>query len=107
MGRFLEHSRIIRFGEPGRDDTEYVIGSADMMPRNLDRRVEAMLRVPTSGCAPGSTRSSTLDFADDTLAWTLEADGTWFKVPVVRGLDAEVALQDLAIARTKARSVDT
>ena len=45
VGRYLEHSRIIRFGEPGDDDTEYVIGSADLMPRNLDRRVEAMLRV--------------------------------------------------------------
>ena len=45
VGRYLEHSRIFRFGAPGDADTEYVIGSADLMPRNLDRRVEAMLRV--------------------------------------------------------------
>src|SRR5689334_6791659 len=43
VGRYLEHSRIARFGEPGTDDCVYIIGSADLMPRNLDRRVEAML----------------------------------------------------------------
>ena len=45
VGRYLEHSRILRFGPAGEPDTEYVIGSADLMPRNLDRRVEAMLRI--------------------------------------------------------------
>ena len=40
------------------------------------------------------------------LAWSLEADGTWTKVPVVHGIDAQVALQDLAFARTKARGAD-
>jgi polyphosphate kinase len=107
VGRFLEHSRIIRFGEPGQDGTEYVIGSADMMPRNLDRRVEAMLRVADRKLRARLDEILELDFADDTLAWRLVADGTWLKVPVVRGLDAQVALQELAIARTKARSVDT
>src|SRR5258707_10053027 len=45
VGRYLEHSRIIRFGPAGDDTTEYVIGSADLMPRNLDRRGRAVLRV--------------------------------------------------------------
>jgi polyphosphate kinase len=45
-----------------------------------------------------------LVFEDDALSWRLEADGTWVKVPVVRGLDAQVAMQDLAIARTRARA---
>jgi polyphosphate kinase len=107
VGRFLEHSRIFRFGEPGRDDTEYVIGSADMMPRNLDRRVEAMLRVSGHRLRGRLDEILDLNFADDALAWSLESDGTWVKVPVVQGLDAQVALQDLAIARTKARSVDS
>jgi len=107
VGRFLEHSRIFRFGEPGRDDTEYVIGSADMMPRNLDRRVEAMLRVSGRRLRARLDEILDLNFADDTLAWSLESDGTWVKVPTVNGLDAQVALQDLAVARTKARSVDS
>jgi polyphosphate kinase len=106
VGRFLEHSRIFRFGAPGRDDTEYVIGSADMMPRNLDRRVEAMLRVSDSRLRARLDEIIELNFADDLLAWSLEADGTWSKVPVVHGIDAQVALQELVLARTKARSVD-
>jgi polyphosphate kinase len=106
VGRFLEHSRIVRFGAPGDDDTEYVIGSADMMPRNLDRRVEAMLRVTDRRLRARLDEILLLDLADDALAWTLESDGTWVKVPVVDGLDAQVALQELAVARTKARSVD-
>jgi polyphosphate kinase len=106
VGRFLEHSRIFRFGEPGRDDTEYVIGSADMMPRNLDRRVEAMLRVSDRKLRARLDEILECNFADDALAWSLESDGTWVKVPVLKGIDAQVMLQDLAIARTKARSVD-
>jgi len=107
VGRFLEHSRIFRFGEPGRDGTEYVIGSADMMPRNLDRRVEAMLRVSDRRLRARLDEILDLNFADDVLAWRLESDGTWVKVPVVRGIDAQAVLQELAVARTKARNVDS
>jgi polyphosphate kinase len=106
VGRYLEHSRIFRFGNPGDADTEYVIGSADMMPRNLDRRVEAMLRVTDARLRARLDEILDLNFADDVLAWSLETDGTWAKVQNVNGLDAQVALQELAIARTKARSVD-
>ena len=106
VGRYLEHSRIFRFGASGDDTTEYVIGSADMMPRNLDRRVEAMLRVSDKKLRARLDEILELNFADDTLAWNLESDGTWAKVPNVHGLDAQVALQELAAARTKARSVD-
>src|SRR4051812_15451184 len=83
VGRFLEHSRIFRFGEPGDDDTEYVTGSADMMPRTLDRRVEAMLRVPDRRLRARLDEVLECSFADDALAWSLESDGTWVKVPVV------------------------
>jgi len=106
VGRFLEHSRIFRFGAADHVETEYIIGSADMMPRNLDRRVEAMLRVSDRRLRSRLDEILQLDLADDVLSWSLEGDGTWVKVPVVEGLDAQVALQDLAVARTKARSVD-
>jgi polyphosphate kinase len=106
VGRYLEHSRIFRFGDPEAEQTEYVIGSADMMPRNLDRRVEAMLRVTDPRLRARLDEILALNFADDALAWSLEPDGTWVKVPNVNGLDAQVAMQELATARTKARSVD-
>ncbi len=103
VGRYLEHSRIYRFGDPERDETEYVIGSADMMPRNLDRRVETMLRVSDRRLRARLDEILELNLADDVLAWSLEPDGTWVKVPTRNGVDTQVALQSLAVARTKAR----
>ena len=60
---------------PATDDTEYVIGSADLMPRNLDRRVEAMLRVTDPRMRARLDEILAINFADDVLAWTLERDG--------------------------------
>jgi len=57
VGRYLEHSRIYRFG-PDPATAEYLIGSADLMPRNLDRRVEALAPVDDPRLGPVSTRSS-------------------------------------------------
>ena len=62
---------------PATTDTEYVIGSADLMPRNLDRRVEAMLRVTEPRLRARLDEILELNLADDVLAWTLEPDGTW------------------------------
>jgi polyphosphate kinase len=104
VGRYLEHSRIFRFGERGHEDTEYVIGSADLMPRNLDRRVEADLRVVDARMRTRLDEILEIEFADDVLAWTLEPDGTWRKVPTVHGIDSHVRFQELALARTKVRT---
>jgi polyphosphate kinase len=77
VGRFLEHSRIFAF-ERGDARTVY-IGSADLMPRNLDTRVE--LLVPVRDEALREDLLDTLErcFADDTNAWELEQDGTWIR----------------------------
>ena len=96
VGRYLEHSRICRFGEPGDEGTEYIIGSADLMPRNLDRRVEAMLRVTEPRLRARLDEVLELNLADDVLAWTLELDGTWKRVPTVIGLESHVRFQELA-----------
>jgi polyphosphate kinase len=75
LGRFLEHSRILRFRAGG--DDEYWIGSADLMHRNLDRRVEAMVRVSD----PEARRilAGVLDGAmsDGIASWELRPDGTF------------------------------
>ena len=75
VGRFLEHSRIYAF-ERGDTRTVY-IGSADLMPRNLDTRVE--LLAPVRDDALRADLLDTLErcFADDTNAWELGQDGTW------------------------------
>jgi polyphosphate kinase len=79
VGRFLEHSRIYAFE---RDETVHVyIGSADLMPRNLDTRVE--LLAPVREPALRDELLDTLDrcFADNTHAWDLQPDGTWVRPP--------------------------
>ena len=75
LGRFLEHSRIFWFADGG-TPTVY-IGSADLMHRNLDRRVEVLVRLP--GEAAVRQVSDLLDLAFDpsTAAWDLGSDGEW------------------------------
>ncbi|MFS0895324.1 RNA degradosome polyphosphate kinase [Microbacterium sp. 179-I 3D3 NHS] len=75
LGRYLEHSRIFAFENAG--DPQVYIGSADMMHRNLDRRVEALVRV--SDPAHLQELQSFFDLAMDagTTSWHLGADGVW------------------------------
>ncbi|MDP2713098.1 MAG: polyphosphate kinase 1 [Solirubrobacteraceae bacterium] len=75
LGRFLEHSRVYGF-ERG-DETRVLIGSADLMPRNLDTRVE--LITPVQDVTARADLIDTLDrsLATDQWAWCLQPDGTW------------------------------
>ncbi len=106
VGRYLEHSRILRFGPAGDAETNYVVGSADLMPRNLDRRVETMLRITDPRMRARLDEILSINFADDVLAWTLERDGTWHKVEAVAGIESQVRFQELAVARAKVHSQD-
>jgi polyphosphate kinase len=100
VGRWLEHSRIYFFGA---DEGQYLLGSADMMERNLDRRVEALVPVGAPEMRDRLREILDLALADDTRAWQLEADGAWHKVPAMKGVNAQQALQDLAIGRSRRR----
>ncbi|HYZ92671.1 MAG TPA: polyphosphate kinase 1 [Actinomycetota bacterium] len=100
LGRYLEHSRMFRFGDPG-DGAEYYIGSADLMSRNLDRRVEVLLPVADRPLRERLDQIIRVDLEDDTLAWTLDADGTWTKVKTINGHNSQRALRDLANERSK------
>jgi polyphosphate kinase len=79
LGRFLEHSRVFRFGAGTADDsdTEWWIGSADLMHRNLDRRVEALVRVTDTGPREQLQRVLALCMSEETSAFELDADGAW------------------------------
>jgi polyphosphate kinase len=105
VGRFLEHSRIFAFGQ--RDRRHYLIGSADLMPRNLDRRVEAV--VPVEGEDLQARLQKILDLcrADDRLAWELGPDGCWSKVPEEKGFDVQEHLRELAFERARGRRTAT
>ncbi len=79
VGRFLEHSRIYAFHRG--DASRYYIGSADLMPRNLDDRVE--LLVPVEDPALRGELEDTLErsLADDRFSWELQPDGGWTRRP--------------------------
>jgi polyphosphate kinase len=74
VGRLLEHSRILQFGPE-----EVWIGSADWMPRNLDRRVEVMVPIRDAELAAELRSTFDLIMADNVQAWTLAADGSWMR----------------------------
>ncbi|HEY5189628.1 MAG TPA: polyphosphate kinase 1 [Solirubrobacteraceae bacterium] len=97
VGRFLEHSRIYSFHRG--EEHVYYIGSADLMPRNLDTRVE--LLVPIEAPELQAEIDDTLErcLADDTNAWTLGADGEWTRRSGnTRSVHAELMQRTLAWA---------
>ena len=85
LGRFLEHSRIYAFcnadgpqiGEGPASGPEVYIGSADLMHRNLDRRVEALVRVTAPEQIDELIRYVDLQMADSTMSWHMQPDGTY------------------------------
>jgi polyphosphate kinase len=97
VGRFLEHSRI--YGYQRGDDWTVYIGSADLMPRNLDKRVELVTPVEDQ-----TLRADLLDtmercLADNTNAWDLHDDGTWTR-RVATGHERRSVQEELMLAHT-------
>ena len=101
LGRFLEHSRIYAFCNDG--DTDLYIGSADLMHRNLDRRVEALVRITDPEMIERLTWLVTHAASDAVTSWWLEPDGSW--VRHVTGPDGERLedIQTTLMARARAR----
>jgi polyphosphate kinase len=75
VGRFLEHSRIYGFRRG--DERRYWMGSADLMPRNLDTRVELLAPIEEPALQQEIADTLARCFADDTFAWELRPDETW------------------------------
>jgi polyphosphate kinase len=90
LGRYLEHSRIYRFAHgnvvhgdrlPGAtSDAVYLIGSADLMPRNLNRRVEVMVPIEHPRHTAALDQALEFALADDIVCWELRPDDTWDRV---------------------------
>jgi len=103
IGRYLEHSRIYRFGSDVRGP-RYFIGSADLMARNLDQRVEVVAPVEDEALVERLREVLDANLADDRLAWELEPEGHWQKVATVRGFDVQEYLIDAARRRSESAS---
>ncbi|MGI8760472.1 MAG: RNA degradosome polyphosphate kinase [Jatrophihabitantaceae bacterium] len=97
LGRFLEHSRVYYFDNDG--DPEYWMGSADLMHRNLDRRVELLCQVSDAQARTQLREFLDAAFAPDTAAWHLQPDGAWVR----SGGPSRVNLQELLIKRLAGR----
>jgi polyphosphate kinase len=118
LGRFLEHSRIYAFGtgepdpaaEPGEDPqagNEVWIGSADMMHRNLDRRVEALVQVCDPAHCIRLRELIAMGMDDGTSSWWLDGDGNWTRH--TRGAAGDPLRdihQTLIREKTRGRSAD-
>jgi len=104
VGRFLEHSRIYAFGTGAGDSPgEVWIGSADLMHRNLDRRVEVLVRV--TDAAPRGELRDLISLAMDTRisSWWLGSDGTWTRHEFDDSGGRLADIQDLLIRARRAR----
>ena len=107
VGRYLEHSRIYRFANgagPGSSLTYF--GSADLMPRNLDRRIEALVPVVDPALERRLTEILEVNLADDTLSWELGPKGEWEHVTRTKTVDAHLRFQELAEARASRVELD-
>jgi polyphosphate kinase len=104
VGRFLEHSRIFHFANgAGPGEPSWYIGSADLMPRNLDRRVEAVVPVADTELRRRLQEILDVNLSDDQLAWQLQADGGWRKVAPGDGVNTHEALRGIARERARRR----
>ncbi len=110
VGSFLEHSRIYRFGGAPKDmeagpglPLQLYIGSADLMGRNLDRRVEVLIPVRHPELQARLFEVLDLVFADETNTWVLGPDRHWRRVANVHGISAQARLKELAIERARRR----
>jgi polyphosphate kinase len=101
LGRFLEHSRIIQFCNDGQDD--YYIGSADMMHRNLDRRVETMVRVQSQEVKSRLASILAVAFREDIFGWELSTEGIWEPIPsdAVESVDLQRVLKKRDLERAR------
>jgi polyphosphate kinase len=77
LGRYLEHSRIVRFAHGDNGAPLFLIGSADLMPRNLDRRIEVLVPVTHPKHQDWLDRVLEFDLDDEIVRWEMDSEGCW------------------------------
>ncbi|NNN19845.1 MAG: polyphosphate kinase 1 [Acidimicrobiaceae bacterium] len=97
VGRFLEHSRIFIFGDMNTGSGRVLVGSADLMQRNLDRRIEALFPIEDPRLRQRVIEIVNLDLEDDCSSWRLLENGDWIKSPGSGLVRAQDRFQELAL----------
>jgi len=101
VGEFLEHSRIFAFGDPETEEFELLIGSADMMERNLDRRVEVLVPVLDKNARAEIMNAFEITWRDDTYTWVLGTDRRWRRMQSVNNFTAQTEFKRLFLSRSR------
>jgi polyphosphate kinase len=102
VGRYLEHSRVFHFAHGAPDGSgAWFMGSADLMPRNLDRRVEALTPIEAPELTGRLATQMEVLLTDDSLAWQLHPDGTWHHVAGAGTVNAHQRLAEFAAQRRR------
>ena len=89
VGEFLEHSRVFIFGFPGDASFALLMGSADLMERNLDRRVEVLVPIETPALQAELLESFEITWRDDRYSWVLGTDRRWRRMQSVNDFSAQ------------------
>jgi polyphosphate kinase len=104
VGEFLEHSRIFIFGQPGDEKFSVYIGSADLMERNLDRRVEVMVPIEVEALQNELIEAFEITWQDDLFTWVLGTDRRWRRLQPVNNISAQAEFKRRAMDRARSLS---
>jgi len=102
VGEFLEHSRIMIFGTPGDPEFSIWLGSADLMERNLDRRVEVQVPIENRMLQQELLEAFEVTWRDDLFTWVLGTDRRWRRLQAVNDFSAQSEFKRLALLRSRA-----
>jgi polyphosphate kinase len=102
VGEFLEHSRILIFGTPGEPEFSIWLGSADLMERNLDRRVEVQVPIENRMLQQELLEAFEVTWRDDLFTWVLGTDRRWRRLQPVNNFSAQSEFKRLALLRSRA-----
>ena len=101
VGEFLEHSRVFIFGAEGTENFKVLFGSADMMERNLDRRVEVTVPIQDPALQKEIVENFVISWSDDLYTWVLGTDRRWRRLQPVNNISAQRIFKARAIQRSR------
>jgi polyphosphate kinase len=103
VGEFLEHSRLFIFGRPGEVGFRIYMGSADLMERNLDRRVEVLVPITDGAVQAELLEAFAMTWRDDQFSWVLGTDRRWRRIQAVNNFSVQREFKRQALAKARLR----